>query len=224
MDKQINKMIPLGFDLKTAGYSGYFILLSIAATIVFHLKLMGGSETKIISLQSTLFIISVIGILVWILHAYMDIVNTESKELILSLPINGFAFVFLRVLRLFALYAIFFLVLLFIISAKSGGAGLEYGIVDMFLIAGALFFMSGLGLIVLLISKHMVIGYGIPILWVAISFFYRGGASWLWHTCQWIVPKPFESSWRYAIAHWITGLLFHIISTFIIKQREYLIK
>ena len=41
MDKRINKMIPLSFDLKTVGYGGYFILLAFAATIIFHLMLMG---------------------------------------------------------------------------------------------------------------------------------------------------------------------------------------
>lgn len=222
MDKRINKMIPLSFDLKTVGYGGYFILLAFAATIIFHLMLMGGSATKYISLQTTVFIISVVGVLVWILPAYVEVVKPESKELILSLPIDGLTFGFLRMVRLFALYTVFVLTLLFVVYVIGNENRLEYGIVEVFLISGAVFFISGLGMTVFLISKNLVIGYGIPILWVSISFFYRGGASWLWHTCHWINPNPFESSLKYAVSHWITGMVLYIISAFIIKQRKYL--
>ena len=75
---------------------------------------------------------------------------------------------------------------------------------------------------VFLISKNLVIGYGIPIFVGFNKLFYRGGVSWLWHTCHWINPNPFESSLKYAVSHWITGMVLYIISAFIIKQREYL--
>lgn len=224
MDKRINKMIPLTFDLKTVGYGGYFILLALAATMIVHLVLMGGSATKYISLQTSVFVISVVGVLVWTLTPYLEIVHPESKELILSLPIDGFRYGFLRMLRLFAIYTGPVLLLLFFIYSISDGDRLEYGMADVFLIAGALFFVSGLGMTSFLLSRNLIIGYGISVLWVAISFFYRGGASWLWHTCQWIYPKPFESSLKYAVAHWITGMVLYIISAFIIKQRNYLMR
>jgi len=60
--------------------------------------------------------------------------------LILSLPIDGFKYGFLRMLRLFAIYTGFVLLLLYFIYSISDGDRLEYGIVDIFLIAGALFF------------------------------------------------------------------------------------
>ena len=222
MDKRINKMVPLIFDLKTVSYGGYFILLALVVTMILHFVLMGGAATKYISLQTMVFIISVVGILVWIITPYLEVVNPESKELILSLPIDGLRYGFLRMLRMFAVYTSPVLLLLYFIYSISNGDKLAYGMVDVFLIAGALFFVSGLGMTAFLLSRNLIIGYGIPILWVAISFFYRGGASWLWHTCQWICPKPFESSLKYAVSHWITGMVLYIISAFIIKQRKYL--
>ncbi|HOP93505.1 hypothetical protein N1236_07505 [Acetivibrio thermocellus] len=224
MDKRVNKMVPLIFDLKTVSYVGYFILLAFAAVMIFFLVLMGGAATKYILLQTTVFVVSVVGVLAWILTPYMEIVQPESKELILSLPIDGFKYGFLRMLRLFAIYTGFVLLLLYFIYSISDGDRLEYGIVDIFLIAGALFFVSGFGMTAFLVSRQLIIGYGIPILWVAISFFYRGGASWLWHTCQWINPKPFESSLKYAVAHWITGLVLYVVSAFLIEQRKYLMR
>ncbi|HHV28787.1 hypothetical protein [Acetivibrio mesophilus] len=224
MDKRVNKMVPLSFDLKTVSYAGYFILLAFAAAVIFHLVLMGGAVTKYISLQTSVFVISVVGVLVWILTPYLEIVQPESKELILSLPIDGFRYGFLRILRLFAVYTGSVLLLLYFIYSISDGQRLAYGIIDMFLISGALFFVSGLGMVAFLLSRHLIIGFGIPVLWVAISFFYRGGASWFWHTCQWINPKPFESSLKYAVAHWVTGIVLYVMSAFIIEQRKYLMR
>jgi len=48
MDKRVNKMVPLIFDLKTVSYVGYFILLAFAAVMIFFLVLMGGAATKYI--------------------------------------------------------------------------------------------------------------------------------------------------------------------------------
>ena len=45
----------------------------------------------------------------------MEVVKPESKELILSLPIDGLTFGFLRMVRLFALYTVFVLTLLFVV-------------------------------------------------------------------------------------------------------------
>jgi len=175
MDKRVNKMVPLIFDLKTVSYVGYFILLAFAAVMIFFLVLMGGAATKYILLQTTVFVVSVVGVLAWILTPYMEIVQPESKELILSLPIDGFKYGFLRMLRLFAIYTGFVLLLLYFIYSISDGDRLEYGIVDIFLIAGALFFVSGFGMTAFLVSRQLIIGYGIPILWVAISFFTEEG-------------------------------------------------
>jgi len=58
--------------------------------MIFFLVLMGGAATKYILLQTTVFVVSVVGVLAWILTPYMEIVQPESKELILSLPIDGF--------------------------------------------------------------------------------------------------------------------------------------
>jgi len=113
MDKRVNKMVPLIFDLKTVSYVGYFILLAFAAVMIFFLVLMGGAATKYILLQTTVFVVSVVGVLAWILTPYMEIVQPESKELILSLPIDGFKYGFLRMLRLFAIYTGFVLLLLY---------------------------------------------------------------------------------------------------------------
>ena len=221
MDKRINKMVPLIFDLKTVSYGGYFILLALVVTMILHFVLMGDSNKIYFTSDDGFYYISC-WYIVWIITHYLEIVNQESKELILSLPIDGLRYGFLRMLRMFAVYTSPVLLLLYFIYSISNGDKLAYGMVDVFLIAGALFFVSGLGMTAFLLSRNLIIGYGIPILWVAISFFYRGGASWLWHTCQWICPKPFESSLKYAVSHWITGMVLYIISAFIIKQRKYL--
>ena len=66
-------------------------------------------------------------------------VKPESKELILSLPIDGLTFGFLRMVRLFALYTVFVLTLLFVVYVIGNENRLEYGIVEVFLISGAVF-------------------------------------------------------------------------------------
>jgi hypothetical protein len=115
MDRQVNKMIPFVSELKMASYRGYFILLSCSLAFIYNLVITGGSSSRYISLQVSVFLLSAVGILVWILPAYLEMVNPESKELILSLPIEGFTFVFLRTLRLYLFYMIFDLALFAII-------------------------------------------------------------------------------------------------------------
>jgi len=145
MDKRVNKMVPLIFDLKTVSYVGYFILLAFAAVMIFFLVLMEGGDKIYFASDDC-----VCSIGSWCIgldtNPYMEIVQPESKELILSLPIDGFKYGFLRMLRLFAIYTGFVLLLLYFIYSISDGDRLEYGIVDIFLIAGALFFVSGFGM------------------------------------------------------------------------------
>jgi len=131
MDKRVNKMVPLiliengklCWVFYTACLCGSYDILPCA---------YGRAATKYILLQTTVFVVSVVGVLAWILTPYMEIVQPESKELILSLPIDGFKYGFLRMLRLFAIYTGFVLLLLYFIYSISDGDRLEYGIVDIF--------------------------------------------------------------------------------------------
>ncbi|PQQ66898.1 hypothetical protein [Acetivibrio saccincola] len=224
MDKQMNKMVPLIFDIKTVRLGGYFTLFALFAVFIYHFKLAGGSATKYESLQTWVFLLSAVGALAWILPAYFEIVNPDSKELMLSLPINSFKFGFLRMLRLYTIYVLFILSVFTFIYIISDNTRLGFGIVEGALIAGALFFLSGLGLASLLLTRQVVIGSAVPIGWVAVSYFFRGGGQWYLHPCQWIRPKPFVPYWKFVVALWIAGLIFHIIFTFLLKRREYLMK
>jgi len=91
------------FDLKTVSYVGYFILLAFAAVMIFFLVLMEGGDKIYFASDDC-----VCSIGSWCIgldtNPYMEIVQPESKELILSLPIDGFKYGFLRMLRLFAIY------------------------------------------------------------------------------------------------------------------------
>jgi len=80
MDKRVNKMVPLIFDLKTVSYVGYFILLAFAAVMIFFLVLMGGAATKYILLQTTVFVVSVVGVLAWILTLIWKLYNRKAKN------------------------------------------------------------------------------------------------------------------------------------------------
>ncbi|ODM24817.1 hypothetical protein [Acetivibrio mesophilus] len=223
MDKHINRLVPFKFDLKNSGYGIYFLVLSMVLAFVYNLVITSGAWNKYITLQVSIFLISVVGVLVWILPGYLEIVNPESKELILALPIKGYTFVFLRVLRLYTVYVIFILGILSIISNMSDEKMINFGVLQGFLIAGALYFLSGLGLVSLFITKHGVIGYCFPILWTMVSFFYRGGGLWFLHPCEWIVPKPYDVTMNITIALWVFGIILHIAATIIVNRREYLI-
>jgi len=142
MDKRVNKMVPLIFDLKTVSYVGYFILLAFAAVMISSLCLWEGRRQNIFASDDCVCSIGswCIGLDTNPLYGNC---TTGKQRIDIVTSIDGFKYGFLRMLRLFAIYTGFVLLLLYFIYSISDGDRLEYGIVDIFLIAGALFFVSG---------------------------------------------------------------------------------
>lgn len=218
------RIIPFIIDIKNVSNGSYFILLAFFALYIYQRIVIGGSRAYFIQIQTPMFFIAAVGVLVWVLPAYVDYINPDAQELLLSFPMGGIFLGFLRTIRLILVYIASILILFYVVYLNSDLKGFKGGVEDALIIAAALFFLSGLGLFSLFIVRYLAVGFAVPIFWLSFSYFYNGAGTWILHPCQWLKPKYALPVWQAVSGLFIAGLIFILIANWLLRRREYLLK
>lgn len=116
---QFKKRIPLMLDIKTMGWTFFFpIVLLLGLTIFLYITHHGHlSLIPFQSIKYTFGIFAMTGISIWIIGIFQDLLEIDSRELLLSFPYDAFYYGIFRVLRVTSIYLIIFLCLnLFLVS------------------------------------------------------------------------------------------------------------
>jgi hypothetical protein len=224
MDKKL-KIIPFKSDLKSVSVSIYFLLLAYAALFGYQWLILGGTIARFTDLMVPMFMIFVLGVLVFIIPVFSDLIDPLSNELLLSLPLGSFAYLILRSLRICFFYIIMSSIVFASVYFTSDKKNFKGNFYDLTLICGSIIFIAGMGLFLMLLGRHQVFGYGVSIFTVTFSYFFRGTGLFYWHVSQWVQPKPgFFHVWKIEITLWFSGFLFFILACFVMRKKSYLLK
>lgn len=215
------KMTPLLTDLHMLRGLCYvpivayiMILLVIILSYLGFVELMSYEEIK-----QVMGLLCMPAISFWIVSLYLNIVDRDIKEVILSLPYKRLQFGLRRVARVFIVYTgIFYFVLLLVLKF----AGKNIGIGEVVLPLVGMIFFTGLSFTAILVIKNEIFTYVVIGIIGTFEYVTRGGLTGWFYPFQWVLNRPYYSKIHIVILLINAGVLL-LLGQWMSGKREYLI-
>jgi len=222
--EQRNKIVSLKFDIKNIGPLFYLpIVTGLLASGYCLLRNYGYDNVEVIkNIRIGLNIFCVPFVFIWIIGLFQDLLDSEGKETLLSLPYNNLSYGILRVCRMFGLYLIYFYIL-FITLCIILQCLDDISLVDLFFPTISIFFYASMAFLVIVVTKSMAISYAIVSVFTIFAYLTRGAAVGPINPFYWSFPRPFLDS-NYVMLVLVTISTYMLyISTIIFKKRNLLL-
>lgn len=225
MEQKI-KMTSIITDVRTIGGIFYLPIALMITSVIYILNRYSGYEDPNILqiIRSYFGVFSIPFISVWIFNLYQDILETDGKECLLSLPYKDIQFGLFRVLRITILYIIVFFILFLILILTLLPAEQRILLSDLYLPFISIFYFSSLSFLVIVLVKNTLISYSIIGIYSIFQYTTRGGFSLSVYPFQWPFPHPMYNNYQVGINLFLFSLIFYILAHLIFKKRDYLIK
>jgi hypothetical protein len=222
LDKHL-RMPTLRSDIQGMGwmFALPIVVLFVAALYIYITD--AGYEKPLIltEVKQALGILPLPLVSLWVIGLFRDLVKPNSKELLLSLPVNELTFGLLRVFRVLALYLLVFWVPTSYLMAHTRET---ITAADIYLPMVAILFLVSLSFALILLVKSVEVCLTIIGVYCTMSYMMRGGGMGTLYVFHWSLPKPYAASASVAWTLAVGSICLLIVGQWLLYRREYLMK
>ncbi len=218
------KKYPILTDIKNMGIFFYVpvMIMALCGIYIIFTKYQFGEPT--IMLRKGFGIFPIMGISVWVFYIFEDLLDSEGRELLLSMPYNHVYYGVFRILKLTLVYVIMFYIFLFVIMFLTLKRNYAFQFQDIYLPVLSIFFYSGFSFLTAVIAKNNLILFTVLGIFSVFIYSTRGGVSAFIYPFQWSNPNPYYNSAVVAIALIVITVALYTLANFFFSKREFLMK
>lgn len=225
------KNTPISFDLRSIGRLVYipifFNILAVLLSLVRYGDFTYDAnflEQVMREIKMLFGVINFPFISVWIFALYQDVVESDGKEGILSLPYRNLYFGTFRVIRVILIYSfIFYCAFLFVIVTLFGHLTM-LTVWDWLLPILSFVFYGALSFLFIVLTRRVALSYIALGLHTIPIYMTRGGISFSIYPFQWSHPNPYFNDGNVAFFLLIFSILFFLIAQRLLGNREFILK
>ncbi|HZK37266.1 MAG TPA: hypothetical protein VFC98_00095 [Clostridia bacterium] len=210
-------------DIKNIGIYFYIPIGVMVLNAIYCFLIRGRYGVPIEIIRENYGVFSVICISFWVPYLFEDLLNSDGREMLLSMPYRNAEYGLIRVLKYTVLYiGIFYLFLALIILTMGRNVILEAQ--DIYLPVLSIFFYSAFNFFVVVVARNSLV---VMIATGALSVFIyltRGGASFYIYPLQWSNPNPFFMPYAVGIVLFICSLILYAIGQILFSNRDFLMR
>lgn len=182
------------------------------------------TDSMMVQIRGAFGVFSLPFISVWIIGLFQDIVESDGKESLLSLPYRAPFFGIIRVIRMTLLYIVLFFIVLLALTLIMFGSYPPLDACDWYLPIVSILFFSGLSFFCIVLTKNTLISYTILCVYCVFQYMTRGGFSLSIYPFQWSFSMPYTSNVFVACLLLVSTCFLYGGSQIIFSKREYLLK
>lgn len=226
MEQPKSRINSFMLDIKAMGgiFAAPIIIMLVGSLYVWMVYRGYPADSLMVHIRGSFGIFSFPFICMWIFGLFQDIVESDGKESLLSLPYRAPIFGIVRVLRMTALYiALFFVVFLGLVTIMFQGE-LPLEAADIFLPFLSLLFFSGFSYFIIILTKSSLISYTVFCVYCIFQYMTRGAFSASVYPFHWSFPKPYTNTYLIASLLLLFACVFYIVGQYFFSKREYLLK
>ena len=165
----------------------------------------------------------VICISFWISCLFEDLLNSEGKEILLSMPYKNMEYGLIRVIRYTVLYIIvFYIFFVFILLSMRSNAVLEPQ--DIYLPMLSIFFYSAFNFLIAVIVRNSLTVMAATGALSVFMYLTRGGASFYIYPFQWSNPNPYFMPYTVGVVLLISSLILYTAGQILFSNRDFLMR
>lgn len=165
----------------------------------------------------------VVGITVWIIFMFEDLLSSHGREMLLSLPYDHMKYGVVRVVKFSIIYILIFyifLAILIILFNKNYNFELQ----DLYLPVISIFFYSAFSFFISIIVKNIIASFAVCGIFSVFMYSTRGGVSLMIYPFQWSNPNPYYSPCIVAVVLMCITVLLFVVDDILFRNREFLLK
>jgi hypothetical protein len=211
-------------DIKNMGifFCVPVIIMALCGTYIVFAKYE--FSEPIIMLRKGFGIFPIIGISIWIYYIFEDLLDSNGKELLLSMPYNDIDYGLFRIIKLTLVYVIMFYVFLFAILVLTLERNYVFQFQDIYFPILSIFFYSGFSFLTAVIAKNNLISFTVLGVFSVFMYSTRGGVSACIYPFQWSNPNPYYNPAIVALALIAATAALYASANFFFNNREFLMK
>lgn len=226
MEQSKSRINSFLLDIKSMG--GIFavpIITMIAGALYVWIVYRGYPvDTLMGHIRGSFGIFSLPFICMWIFGLLQDIVESDGKETLLSLPYRSKIFGIARVLRMTLFYmVIFFVIFLGLVGIMLRG-NFTLQALDIVLPILSLLFFSGFSFFIIVLTKNSLISYTIFCVYCIFQYMSRGAFSASVYPFHWSFPKPYTDDYLVAALLFLFACILYILGQHLFSNREHLLR
>lgn len=210
-------------DIKNMGVFFYIPIVIMIFCGLYIIFVEYEFNDAIVLIRKDFGIFPIMGISVWIFYIFEDLLDSNGKEMLLSIPYDDNNFGIFRVIKMTIVYILcFYFFLIIIIMLLNKDYVFQFN--DIYLPIVSIFFYSGFSFFTILIVKNNLISFAIVGIFSVFMYSTRGGVSAYIYPFQWGNPNPYYNPVIVAIVLIIATVSLYLSAQLFFKDREFLMK
>lgn len=162
-------------------------------------------------------------VILWNFYLFNDLLASDSKEILLSLPYRDHEYGIVRVIKFTGIYIALFYIF-YCLIAVFYKERVIFQWYDIYLPIASILFYSSLSFFIMVLIKDVLISFVVVAVHGALIYGTRGGASAYIYPFQWFHPNPYFQPQRVALTLFLCTLIFYILGHILFTKREYLMR
>ena len=210
-------------DIKSMGAFFYIPIGIMAVNAVYCYLTRGRYGVPIEIVRESYGIFPIICISFWISCLFEDLLNSEGREMLLSMPYKNLEYGLKRVIRYTLLYIIIFYIF-FALAVLMIGRNVVMEAQDIYLPVLSIFFYSAFNFLIAVITRNSVTVMTAAGILSMFMYLTRGSASLCIYPLQWGNPNPFFTPYAVGIALFAATLALYAAAQMLFSNRDFLMR